>query len=65
MPDEMLHLPMVNSLLERHKRSPGALLPILHEIQEGIGYIPDAAIPRLPTPQPESGRGSRGDQFLP
>ena len=47
MPDEMLHLPMVNSLLERHKRAPGALLPILHEIQEGIGYIPDAAIPEI------------------
>jgi hypothetical protein len=31
---------MINSLLERHKRSPGA--PILHEIQEGIGYVPDA-----------------------
>lgn len=48
MPDEMLlHLPMVNSLLERHKGSAGALLPILHEIQEGIGYIPDVAIPEI------------------
>jgi len=45
MPDEMLQLPMVNSVLERHKGSAGALLPILHEIQAGIGYIPDAAIP--------------------
>lgn len=44
MPDQMSILPMVNSLLERHKGSPGALLPILHEIQEGLGYIPDAAI---------------------
>jgi formate dehydrogenase subunit gamma len=47
MPDEMLQLPMVNSVLERHKGSSGALLPILHEIQEGIGYIPDAAIPEI------------------
>ena len=39
MPDEMLQLPVVNSVLERHKGCPGALLPILHEIQEGIGYI--------------------------
>lgn len=47
MPDEMLHLPMVNSLLERHKGTPGALLPILHEIQEDIGYIPETAIPAI------------------
>jgi formate dehydrogenase subunit gamma len=47
MPDEMLQLPMVNSVLERHKGSAGALLPILHEIQAGIGYIPDAAIPEI------------------
>ena len=47
MPDESLHLPLVNSLLERHKGSAGALLPILHDIQERIGYIPDAAVPEI------------------
>lgn len=47
MPDEMLHLPLVTRLLERHKGVPGALLPILHEIQESIGYIPDAAVPEI------------------
>ncbi|MCP1420970.1 MULTISPECIES: formate dehydrogenase subunit gamma [Pseudomonas] len=47
MPDELLHLPVVNSLLERHKGTPGALLPILHDIQERIGYVPDVAVPEI------------------
>ncbi|PSS58740.1 formate dehydrogenase subunit gamma [Pseudomonas sp. BBP2017] len=47
MPNEMLHLPKVDCLLKRYKGSPGALLPILHEIQETIGYIPDAVIPEI------------------
>jgi formate dehydrogenase subunit gamma len=47
MPDESLHLSVVNTLLERHKGTPGALLPILHDIQEHIGYIPDAAVPEI------------------
>ncbi|NBF01751.1 formate dehydrogenase subunit gamma [Pseudomonas sp. Fl5BN2] len=47
MPDETLHLPLIHTLLERHKGSPGALLPILHEIQEGLGYIPDLAVPEI------------------
>ncbi|MBK5417655.1 formate dehydrogenase subunit gamma [Pseudomonas sp. TH31] len=47
MPDEMLQLAVLHSLLERHKGCAGALLPILHELQEGIGYIPDAAIPEI------------------
>ena len=47
MPDEMLHLPVVNSLLERLKGSAGALLPILHDIQERIGYVPDVAVPEI------------------
>ena len=46
MPDEML-LSKVNTVLEHHKGSAGALLPILHEIQEGFGYIPDVAIPEI------------------
>ncbi|WP_374438013.1 formate dehydrogenase subunit gamma [Pseudomonas panipatensis] len=47
MPDEMLHLPLIHRLLERHKDTPGALLPILHAIQEGCGYIPAAAIAEI------------------
>ncbi|MBD9439432.1 formate dehydrogenase subunit gamma [Pseudomonas sp. PDM04] len=47
MPDESLHLSVVNSLLERHAGSAGALLPLLHDIQERIGYIPDVAVPEI------------------
>jgi formate dehydrogenase subunit gamma len=47
MPDEILHLPLILSVLEREKDTPGALLPILHAIQEGVGYIPDAAVPEI------------------
>ncbi|WP_313645844.1 formate dehydrogenase subunit gamma [Pseudomonas sp.] len=44
MPDELLHLPVVQSILAREKDTPGALLPILHAIQDAIGFIPEAAI---------------------
>jgi formate dehydrogenase subunit gamma len=29
------------------KQKPGALLPVLHEIQEALGYIPDTVIPAV------------------
>lgn len=32
-------------VLETHKHRPGALLPILHGIQESLGYVPDDAVP--------------------
>ncbi|WP_434700459.1 formate dehydrogenase subunit gamma [Pseudomonas sp. D1-1] len=47
MPDETLHLPLIHSVLARKKDTPGALLPILHAIQEGCGYVPDAAVPEI------------------
>ena len=47
MPDEMLHLPLIRGVLDEHKDTAGALLPILHAIQEGIGYVPDVAIAEI------------------
>ncbi|MEN2397468.1 formate dehydrogenase subunit gamma [Pseudomonas halotolerans] len=47
MPDETLHLPLIHSVLQREKDTPGALLPILHAIQEGCGYVPDTAVPEI------------------
>jgi formate dehydrogenase subunit gamma len=47
MPDELLHLPLIHSILAREKDTPGALLPILHAIQQGIGFVPDAAVPEI------------------
>ena len=45
MPDELLHLPLIHSILAREKDTPGALLPILHAIQAEFGYIPQDALP--------------------
>ncbi|WP_194792372.1 formate dehydrogenase subunit gamma [Pseudomonas sp. UFMG81] len=44
MPDELNHLPLIQRVLAHEKDTPGALLPILHAIQAGAGYIPDAAV---------------------
>jgi len=37
----------VASILAARKTMPGAMLPILHEIQEKIGYIPPDVIPQI------------------
>ena len=47
MPDETLHLPLIQRVLERYKDTDGALLPILHAIQEDAGYVPDDAVPEI------------------
>lgn len=47
MPDETLDLPLIHRVLDSHKEVPGALLPILHAIQRGLGYVPDAAVPEI------------------
>ncbi|MFG0633196.1 formate dehydrogenase subunit gamma [Pseudomonas sp. xss_2] len=47
MPDPTLELPVIQRVLDHHRDTPGALLPILHAIQAGTGYIPDAAVPEI------------------
>lgn len=47
MPDEMSYLPLIHRVLDSHKAVPGALLPILHAIQKGAGFVPDAAVPEI------------------
>ena len=37
----------VSRIVERLKHRPGALLPILHAIQDALGYVPAAAVPVL------------------
>src|SRR5262252_8193909 len=37
----------VLAVIERLKTKPGALLPILHGIQDAIGYIPPEAVPLI------------------
>ncbi|HEX7082125.1 MAG TPA: formate dehydrogenase subunit gamma [Gammaproteobacteria bacterium] len=35
----------IRALAEARKQEPGALLPILHAIQDELGYVPEAAVP--------------------
>ena len=36
---------VVRDALARHADEPGALLPILHDVQDALGYIPPEAVP--------------------
>ena len=33
---------VINALIEKHRHQPGALLPLLHAIQDVVGYIPES-----------------------
>jgi formate dehydrogenase subunit gamma len=35
----------VQAALDTHRNAAGALLPILHAVQDALGYIPEAAVP--------------------
>lgn len=39
----------VDAVLSRLKQEPGALLPILHAIQDHLGYVPPSAVPAVAT----------------
>jgi formate dehydrogenase subunit gamma len=38
---------VVAAVVERLKDKPGALLPVLHAIQDELGYVPPGAVPRI------------------
>ena len=40
-------LALAQALIDRKRDTPGATLPILHDLQEQFGYIDDAAIPLI------------------
>jgi formate dehydrogenase subunit gamma len=40
-------LAVVGAALAAHRERPGALLPILHAIQDALGWIPPAAVPSV------------------
>ncbi|HEY8256352.1 MAG TPA: formate dehydrogenase subunit gamma [Gemmatimonadales bacterium] len=40
-------LDVINPILARLREMPGGLLPILHAIQEEVGYIPPDAVPTI------------------
>lgn len=37
----------IDAILADHRAMPGALLPILHAVQDAFGHVPDRAIPRI------------------
>lgn len=40
-------LDKIEAHIVAHKQMPGALLPLLHAIQDDIGYVPEAAYPQI------------------
>jgi len=40
-------LATIDAVIEAHRSVPGALLPMLHGIQDALGHVPSAAVPRL------------------
>ncbi len=41
------HRAAITHVVNQRKQQPGALLPILHGIQDQLGYIPPSAIPQI------------------
>jgi formate dehydrogenase subunit gamma len=37
----------VGALIEEHKNMPGALMPLLHAIQDNIGYVPESTYSQI------------------
>jgi len=44
-PASAAHAGAIREIAETRAGVPGALLPILHEIQDRLGYVPDSAVP--------------------
>ncbi|MBM3396912.1 MAG: formate dehydrogenase subunit gamma [Betaproteobacteria bacterium] len=40
---------VVQAAIENHARRPGGLLPLLHEVQHELGYVPEEAIAPIAT----------------
>lgn len=38
---------VIDALIIKHQQQPGALLPLLHAIQDAIGYVPEAGYPKI------------------
>ena len=45
--DSPSHRATVDTLIAQHKHLPGALMPLLHAVQETIGHVPDDAVPQI------------------
>lgn len=38
---------ILGRILDAHRQQPGALLPVLHEVQDAIGFIPAETVPAI------------------
>jgi formate dehydrogenase subunit gamma len=43
----MTPLDTVQTLIAQHRDQPGALLPLLHAVQEALGHVPPDAVPAI------------------
>ena len=43
-PDEItdIHWEAINQVIEKHREKPGVLIPVLEEVQEIVGYLPES-----------------------
>ena len=46
-PSPLAELAAVHAALARHAGEPGALLPILHDVQDALRYVPSHAVPEI------------------
>ncbi len=37
----------LNTIFAKHQHEPGSLLPILHDVQHALGYVPEDAVPLI------------------
>ena len=40
-------LDRVKSIIQKYQAMPGAMLPVLHAIQDALGYVPSSAVPLI------------------
>ena len=46
---QMTHRATVETLIAQHKDLPGALMPLLHAVQDALGHVPDDVVPQIAT----------------
>jgi formate dehydrogenase subunit gamma len=46
-PQEVMDRDALDRIIARHRDRGGALLPILHEVQDAFGHVPDASVPAI------------------
>jgi len=39
--------PLIDAAIRRHAGTPGGLLPLLHDVQDALGYVPAEAVPAI------------------